>query len=307
LKDLKLIDLNAIYSFQIKVTQEILKSHLLTFIRTHIQNKDILLSDMSYFSYYFHPPSLSYEIIVYEKPSIEYIQGLYLCKSYLKSNLNTLQSVVFILDKYFCFYYKNTLITLKKIKKANNEDIKSYIEQAYKVSIEKFVDISYTSLLEYQQEYKRDFLKSDEKEIFPVITQRSFRYFQYFTLIATCLFVVLFYDIISTHNETQELKLKRQNKYQVTKNNSAEKLYQQFQHQMPIEKMLLFFKDMEKHSISIELITYEQNSFFAKVSHTDKRILRKLLGLKLTYLEIYNISYEKQNNIYTMRVRFDNS
>jgi hypothetical protein len=304
MRQLQLIDSNLTHSFQIKVTQKILHSQELTFLRTHIQNQDFLLSELSYFCFYFHPPSLSYDIVLYEKVDQNSIPMVFLCKSYIEKKLPNSQSVVFLFEKHFCFYYQQNLVTLKKINNASSEDIQSYIEQAYKVKVDSFVPLGYGELEKYQKEYQKKFLAQDQKTTFQVIKQKSFLYFQYFTVVATIVLLFLLYNIYDNSKQKQQNSQNIQTLSQSKFKNPIQEQYQYFQDKKPIKKMLTFLSDMEKNKIKIKQLKYEKGDFTAIVFDQKKQNLLQLLQSNVSYVDMENISYTKQNNLYTMELQF---
>lgn len=294
------IDSSKLKSFSISVTEEISPRYLLTFLRTHIENQNFLLNDNSYFYYYFHKPTLQYEVIVFDKINKKSFPKILALSQYPKSKVYT----VFLLEDAFCLFIKNDLALFKKIDKVIQEDIKEYLLQRYDIEVEEFISVSKDEIDTLIQKFQKKFYQTIQKRISPFKEQKSFIYFQYFFLVTTLIFFFLLYFIYNEKNKYQIYSNNIKNTKQLELQKKLITEYKQFEKQASIKKLSFLFEVLNNLEIKVLKLDYLKGKIWIQVVHPKKEKLLQLLEVKRFTLHTKAIYFEKNLEGHILELEF---
>jgi len=285
---MKILDAKDIFSFSIKVSEEITPKNLLNFIRTSIQNSELPFSKQTFFSFYFNKSMQSYDIIFYNKVIVKTLIEplIYL---YTNDSLST-KIQVYYTKNYFTVIEKGNIIFYKKFNVTVKEDIEIYIKQKYK--IENF-ELFYRSNHEIQHLKKsildKNILSVNYKE-YPLFQQNSFYYFIFFVALSFLLFVSFIYFQSST---TSSIPQKSISKVHLVKIKP---------HIKPISKTLELFKYIHINKIYIKEIVYVKKKIYTTIMSTNKQNILNFINVYKKNMIIKSLKYNKEKNIYTLEV-----
>jgi hypothetical protein len=296
-KTLEIIDFSKIQSFSVKVTEEIGDKYLLDFLRTSLENQQLELTNNSKFYYTFIPLSLLYEIIFFEDLSNESIPEPFIFIE--RSNPYTKE--LFITQNYFCLFDSQQLILYKDIHNILQEDIQTYIEQLYKIKIDKVTLID----KEKYDETKSQFLNNSKKysfNFYSVKKGNSFNIFLSFIFLVTLCFGFFVYISLNSN-------------YQITTvyDNTAvyEKGYKELLtiykeiEKKPIKKAVSLFDYLSSSNILIEKLSYKNSKLYVVLLNSSRTMLLQSITNYTKNIEIESIQFDKNLNQYRMDIIVD--
>jgi hypothetical protein len=298
MQTLDFIDSSRIKSFSISVTEKIDSRYLLTFLRTHIENQNFLLGGTSYFYYYFHPKALQYEVILFDRLTLLSLPKIFILKAYPKMQKITL----FLLKDSFCLFIDTEPALFKKVDKIIEEDIISYIEQVYDIKVDKVVDIIDEEVDTLIPQFQKERHNKIEKKIFPLQEEKCFRYFQYFLLTASFVFVFLFYALYQEKQESNKYLNSEQTTQALEVQKRLINRYKQFQKQSFIKRLTPLFQTLNSLDIKVFKFEYNDGKFWMQLLHSKKELLFQLLEQKEWKFKTKAIYFEKSLQSHILEV-----
>lgn len=296
MSDISIIESSQIKSFSISVSEKIKDDHILSFIRTNIDAKDIILDNNTYFYYTFIPQSLTYEVLVFEKSSDDFLLEPFLYIDYseeLKGSTN-----LFIDGDCFIIVQNNQLLVYKYIKGASQDDIIEFISQIYKFNIDNIVNVNTQqkqSLIEKQNQ-------TIEYDIHPFFVDNSYKFFKIFFVFITIAFSALLFDAFLNNKalgglkaEVKALEKRYDNLMTIYKKNNKK----------PIDRLQNFFEYIKKHKIQIDRVKYNNEKIEMTLIDEDKKLLIDIVTKYKSKVLIKNIKFYQSEKRFKMEVHLD--
>lgn len=296
-KTLKIIDISEIQSFSIKVTEEISDKYLLEFVRTSIVNQQLYITKYSRFYYRFISSSLSYEVILFNDKTSKNIPEPFI----FKSLCDTTTKELFITPYYFCLFDSKQLILYKIIANILKEDIQTYIEQLYKIKIDKVtvVDEEKTNLI------KQDFLAKHTQNKFDFYSVKRDSSFFIFSIFFALMLSIFIFFIYNFQNKNQ-LTLKQNDNIVSYEKGYTQllRLYKKSQNES-ITKVVKLSNYMSGYNISINKLTYKNSKLYLLLENSSRKKLLQSIANYLGDITIQSIQFDKNTNKYTMDIITD--
>lgn len=279
-------------TFSITVTEEIKPDKVLTFIRTQITLKNILTTPKSYFYFKFLPQILKYEVVVFQNR-----EDACSCNAFTFSKLvlDKNNITLFITPAFFVLYQKKELLLIKKISDTTLEDIKSYIEQTYKLIPDKII---FQDATQKEKSLKNSCEKNIEKKLYKVIPDNSFKYFMIYSLLGVLFFLFSLYYNSDLHIvSTKDSKINNSNLL-----SKEFILYKKHIRQNSSQTLLEFLEFIKKQKTELKTIEYLNNSFTIKVISDEKKKLLDILEYSKKRLNLKSIKQDITLKHYCMEV-----
>jgi len=295
-KTLNIIDIPNIQSFSIKVTEQINKKYLLDFLRTSLENKIDSDIDIHFYAH-FIPSSLTYEILSFRGNLQHSIPEPFI---YLVECQNSTKEL-FITQSYFCVFESKKLLFYRDIQNILNEDIQTYIEQLYKIKIDK-VTIIESSDYERIKNKSQSQLNGYNFDFYPLKKDNTFRIFSLFIVSVIFLFLFAVYNLVNknetiiTKSETKPLYEKGYKKLLLLYNKSKNK---------PIEKIINFFEHVVKSNITIEQLQYKNDKLYCVLENKERKKLLQVISNYTKEVEIHSLEFDTSTNRYKMDAIID--
>lgn len=277
---MKTLNTNDISTLSIKVTEEIAKRNIHTFLKTAISNSDLFFSKNTYYYYYYNSNTFIYEIIFYEKSSETTTLEPFLIAQKLNQNDDVIK--IFLVVDYFIVSKNNKLLIFKKVNTIDVEEISLYVNQMYK--IEEF------EIIEITQEYIDSLL--DEKktllndEFYPLYPKKSFYVFSAFVTISSLIFILMLYLVYYKEEHVKIAKKVHTKVHRVSSNNS-------------IDKIIELFEYIKLNDITIDNVFSSNKKIKTILYHPQKS---QLLTFANTYKKNFNIKLLKYDDIKRMYI-----
>jgi len=297
IKTFEILDSSKIQSFSIKVTEQIHNKYLLDFLRTSIISQKITLTKKTKFYFQFIASAFSYEIIVFEANS----QDTFLEPFVFSSLCDTKGIELFITKEYFSLFKGKKLLLYKKIENILQEDIQTYIEQLYKMKIDKVTILDTVK----SQLAKDTFLNSSLKDTFTfysVHKDHSFSIFLVFISFVSMIFILLLYSLYN-HNYNTNAITKTTTKY----DKGYKKLYGLYNeiNKRAINKTLKFISYCKNSDILIDKINYKHSKLFIELKDKSQKKILKVVKNYEKNIEISSILYDNSLKIYKVAIVLD--
>jgi len=281
-------------TLSICVTEEIKPSKVLTFIRTQIKLRQLLITQKSYFYFVFLPQVLKYEIIVFSNLEDAYSTNFF---SFFKFCQNDDTFTLFITSCFFTIYQDKKLLLVKKISNTSLEDIESYIEQTYKIKHLKIVHIE-----DKQQKLKFE----DEKELKKSIKKKLYRYvpdnsLKYFLIYVTSVVLFFLFYLYETY-QLKSLKTKEPLIKNYTLLTKEEIIYKKHTNKNFPHTLIKFLDFIEKKKIELKSIEYLNNTLQLKLSSKSKKNLLEVLEYSQSNLKLKSIKHDSNLQKYNMEI-----
>ena len=293
-KTFEILDISEIQSFSVKVTEQIEDKHLLEFLRTSIFHHQININKHSRFYYKFISFSLSYEIIVFNSIDSKNIPEPFIYKSLC--DVSTIE--LFITQHYFCLFDSTELILYKTIENILKEDIQTYIEQLYKIKIDK---VTIIDTKEYNN-IKDNFITHCGKykfDFYPMKKDNSFIYFLLSFFLIITIFLFSLFDI-QNKNYTNTKQIKNTLSYEKGYKELL-KLYNKGE-KKPIKKVVEIFNYLSSYNISIKKLSYKNSKLYLKLENNSRKKLLQNISDNSNEIEIQSIYYDKIIKKYIMDI-----
>ena len=296
-KTFEIIEPSKIQSFSIKVTEKIQDKYLLEFLRTSLENQFLELSKQAKFYYSFIPSSLTYEIICFDFINKQSIPEPFI---FLAESQSTIKEL-FITQSYFCLFDKRQLILYKNIENILREDIQTYIEQLYKIKIDKVTVIDEKKLASI----KNKFIYNKKKytwNFYSIKQNNSFQIFLIYTLTMLLIFTILLYTVISSNQES------------ISQNETLsfyEKGYKNLLlihkeiDKRPIASAVELMNYLTTYNIVIEKISYKNSKLYMVLKDNDRKKLLDVIATYIKNLEVHSIEFDDVLNKYKMEIIFN--
>jgi len=285
---MKILDAQDIFSFSVKVGEQITQKNLLNFIRTSIKNSEYSTSKQTFFSFYFNKNMKIYDILLYDKVSSKTLIEplLYL---YKYDHVST-KTQVYYTKTYFTIVSDETIILFKKFNATLKEDIEIYIKQIYKIKDFEIFYLSDKEIIRLKESViDKNILDREFKE-YPLYQENSFFYFITFLSLSPLIFLGILY-------------LQSPNKTSITQKILAKKPTVQIKsHIKPINKMVELFEYIHSNKIQIKRIVYSQKKIKTLLMSTNKQNILDFINIYKRDLTIKSLKYDKAKNIYTLEV-----
>jgi hypothetical protein len=295
-KTFDIIDSSKIKSFSVEVTEQIDDKYLLEFLRTSIENKKNSTSEGKFY-YHFIPTSLSYEIINFKENAKDSIPEPFVFIQECEIDTREL----FITQSYFCVFDSKELILYKDIKNILQEDIQTYIEQLYKIKIDRvtIVDEKKYELI------KNRFLSQAQKytiNFYSVKKENSFKIFLSFILFATIVFISFLYVSINTNLHTI---VKNQNTTSYEKGYKKLLLIYKQSSKKPVSGSIEFFDYIVKYNIFIEKLNYKNSKLYIVLEDKNRKKLLNVISHYTNSIQVHSIEFDKRLGKYKMDIIID--
>jgi len=301
--NVNIINSNIIETLSTKVTEEISSKYLNEFIRTTILDSDIKTNQNSFFYVTFIEPSLTYEILVFDKISKkDFLLEPFILKSYYHQKEKKDSIDLFILKDRFALYKDQQFLLLRNVKDANSDDIKIYITQTYNINIDNTILIDKNQFESLQDSYLKNSNKKYQYR--SIVEDKSYKIFLIFFLIVTIISLYLVYEKYSLiNNKIDNTKQKPTSKLE---NNylKFEKIYTKH-NTKAIDKTVELFKYLKLNKITIKKFEYNDNKITASLIQYEKKRLLDFLTIYQENIEIKSILFQEDTNDYMMEVIID--
>jgi len=297
IKTFEILDSSEIQSFSVKVTEQIRERYLLDFLRTAIINEQLDINKQSYFYYSFISSALSYEILVFNAPNKNTLPEPFIFQEEAISN--TLE--LFITRNYFCLFKDKNLLLYKNIDNILQEDIQKYIEQLYKIKVDKVTIIDknrYHSI-------KDNFITNRKKysfDFYTVTKEKSFTLFLIFLFVTVSIFstalLMQYHNAIDTTNK---------NTFTPQYEKGYKKLLKLYKttNIKPIDISISFFKYIKNNTITIENISYKNSKLYTTLIDTHRKKLLKVISNYTRNIAVQSIQFNKNKQNYEMDIIID--
>jgi len=281
-------------TLSISVAEEINSRKVLTFIRTQMKLKNLLITDKSYFYFRFLPEVLKYEVVLFQSLKDAQEIGIFsfttLCEAQNRFTL-------FITPNFFTLYEYDTPLVIKNISNTSTEDIESYIEQTYKVKISKTVLIDSSRLIELSNECSNLKNKRFLKRLHKVSSNNSFRnFFLYFIAISIVFLGFIFKSYYLQTFQTQPIAKQSQ---VISKEAIVYKRHTKRNIAKTVSQFLEFLK---KENIEFKSVGYLGNSLNIKLLSSNKKQLLDILDDSQNRLTLKYIKLDSSVKQYIMEI-----
>lgn len=293
----EILDSLEIQSFSVKVTEKINDKYLLDFLRTAIINEQLEINKKSYFYYSFILSVLSYEILVFNAPNKNSIPEPFILQE--KATAHTLE--LFITKNYFCLFNDKNLLLYKDIDNIFQEDIRKYIEQLYKIKVNKVTIIDENKY----HSIKDNFITNSKKysfDFYTVTKEKSFTLFLVFLFVTMTIFSTV---LLIHYNNTISTQYK--NIYIPQYEKGYKKLLRLYKstNKNPINISISFFKYIKNNSITIENIRYKNSKLYTTLIDTHRKKLLQVVSNYTRNIEVQSIQFNKNKQNYEMDIIID--
>ena len=285
-KTLEIIDYSKIQSFSIKVTEAIQDKYLLDFLRTSLENQTVDLSKNGKFYYTFIPTSLTYEILYCEDCNNQSILEPFV----FLSKCGTATKELFITKNYFCLFDSQQLVLYKDIKNILQEDIQTYIEQLYKIKIDK---VTLVDTDEYES-IKNKFVSNNQKfswKLYSVKKENSYQIFLIYTAITFFIFISCIYLLF---NSTNPIVLKEDTTAMYEKGYKKLLLVYKAIDKRPIQTSIELMKYLDDKKIVIEKLSYKNSKLYFILLESNRKKLLDVIGNYKQKMEIQSMLYDEK-------------
>ncbi len=285
-----LISSKELSSLSIKVTEKIEDKNIFNFLRTNIKNSEFSISSKTKFYYSFIPSSLSYEILIFNCETVPSIPEPFIFEA--ESTIDNID--LFITEQYFCLFDSKKLLFYKKIENILQEDIQIYIEQLYKIKIDKTIQISEEKLKSLQDNYLKK-LKKVKLKFYPVQKDNSYYFFGLFLVISIVILIGALYTQIqkkttSTSTTTQIVQNKYDNLLRIYETNNKK----------PVDTIIDLFEEIKLQKIVVEKVSYKNDKLEMVLVHKNRQQLLDMVTMYKKKIQIISIVLNK--NSYKMDI-----
>jgi len=276
-----------ISTLSINVSEVIEEKNLHQFLRSSIENSNIIASSSTYYNFYYNADISTYEIIVFQKESNKIkIEPFLLLQKYYKSD----DIVKVILTAgYFLVIKNDKILILKKMENSDKEEISLYLKQIYK--IDKFEIIETTT--ESLKSLKKEETFSLVFPSYPLYPKKSFYYFLLFCIFSMGLLFILIYFDYEPKNDFS--KTKTQSTI-VTNTVTGKKT---------VKKVLNLFSYIQSQNIIIDKILYSNKKIKTVLYHNNKLQLLQFVNIYKSKLELKSLKYNETNKLYAMEISLE--
>ncbi len=284
---MKILNAKEINTLSIKVTEEINKKNLHSFLKTSIINSGLDISKNSYYYFYYNKYASTYEILFYEKVSESIVLEPFLVLEKYPKNCASVR--VYITNDYFVIVQNNKLLIFKKVTTSDIDEISSYIKQIYKIEKFEMIQLSSKELSLLKQEG----VSVSQEYFYPLYHKNSFRFFMIFSIFG---FILLLGFLYIENNKIKNIK-------------STPIFSPQVKTQKRIsvgDKIDVLFKNLKSYNIVIEKIEYENGKFQTIVYHKNKTDLLNFANLYINKIQIKTLKYDDSKKLYAMEVIIEN-
>lgn len=293
---LNIVDITNIQSFSIKVTEKIQKKYLLDFLRTSLENKVDIDTDLNFYAS-FISSSLTYEILSFKGN----LQHSFPEPFIFITECHNAQKELFITENYFCIFDSKKLLFYRDIENILHEDIQTYIEQLYKIKIDK---VSVIQKSEYER-IKNNFQSQYNRytfDFYPLKKDNSFKIFSAFIVLVIVLFIFALYTAVNKKtiavpkSETKPFYEKGYKKLLLLYNKSKNK---------PIEKIIDFCEYIINCNINMEQLQYKNGKLYFVLYNKKRKKLLHVISNYTEEIKIHSLKFDKSTNRYTMEAELD--
>ena len=299
---IKVIDYSFITTFHITVSEEISSKYINQFIRTTVSNSDIDTDENSYLYYNFLPYSSSYEILIFNKNfKGKFILEPFMLLSYYPIDKQINSTDLFITENYFVLFKDKEFILLKNITNIEKDDIQSYIEQSYNLTIDNTIALSKDDIKKLKNLYLKNnydinynFLKLQK--------ENSFKYFIYFILLSSTIFGYLLFN--KTYTKKQIILPTKKENLEEKNYKNLLNIYKKHDQNL-INKTIDLFKYLKLNKITITSLKYSNKKLNLNINHKDKN---KLLAFTTIYnkkIDIKSLNFLKETKNYKMEISIE--
>ncbi len=296
-KTWEIIDCSNIQSFSIKVTEEISDKYLLDFLRTSLENQQLEFSTNSKFYYNFIPSSLSYEIIYFEDTLKLSVPEPFI----FIEECDTTTKELFVTNHYFCLFDSKQLLLYKDIKNILQEDIQTYIEQLYKIKIDKVTVVDE----EKYELIKNKFLLQNKKHSFTFYSMKKENSFQIFLIFVSVMIVLFTFFLYISLNPNQQTTAKDENIPSYEKGYKKHLLIYKEIDKKPVNSSIELFEYLVSHNIFIEKLSYKNSKLNIVVENSSRKKLLAVMKNYIKNIEIQSIQFDEKLNKYKMDISID--
>jgi len=291
---MRILDVEEISTFSIKVTEEIHSSNILTFLRTSLLQSDHTITKNTTFYYSYNQNRLTYEMIIFPTNLEKNYPEPFLYIDEMIKKYGDKTSYVCLTPKYFIFIENNHLELFKVIKNASIEDVRIYIAQLYdkeNIEIIYFTNEQVQGLI---NENKKNVDDLKKYKIYPLHKENGYNYFlSFFTISAIILSFIIYFEYHYTlKNDVETQTITKTVKSKIT-------------HFQPLYKVGPLFVKMNKSDIITNKIYFKNNKIELTLFHPDKDNLVKFINSLPYEVIMKSLIFDAQKNIYGMEVRIE--
>jgi hypothetical protein len=285
---MKILDTKELLTFSIKVTEEIQSKNLLPFLRTSLLHSGLKLHKNSYFYYSFHIKTLTYELIIFVKPSQDtFLEPFLFSENYGEEKENC----VYVTSLYFVFFQNQKLILFKNISENSLEDIEIYISQLYNLNDVKIKLVEQEELETLKNTKSKSSIEKPTYKTYAVNKDNSFNIFLSFLLMSFLSFLFIVYFSYE-NNSSRIINKKIVNQNKITKN----------VHKKPFDKIIPLLKEMNGYNLLTKKIQFKHTKLEVILYHQNKEELLKFLNTTKYKIFMKSLNYNIAQNSYSMDV-----
>lgn len=271
-------------TLSIKVTELIEYKNLQKFLKTSIENSSLAVSKNTYYYFYYHIDTFTYEIIVFEKDSTDtIIEPFLLLENYYKNDDIT---KVIVTNSYFLVILNEKILVLKNMKTLDKDEICLYIEQMYKIKSFELIETT-QELIDSLGTMKNNSIIPD---IYPVYPQKSFYYFVLFTFVS----IVLLFGLISFEYMQESFEVNTQTSPRITKTSTKDN--------KSINKALELFTYLHSSNIFIDKIAYRNRRVKTILYHPKKSKLLEFINKYKSSINLKSLKYNETKKLYALEI-----
>lgn len=292
MKEFQQVRTQDIQQLQIRVTEEIERGYVFSFLLHHFEKEKVYLHNQMVVYFYFHPPSLHYEVTLFSRKNNTQYPEFFTLKAH-HQNLKNL-NVVFVSNSYFYLFIQNQFITFKELQNNTIDEIKTYIEQVYEIVLHDLIPIQEDTFQKSSLEYEQNIYPQETQKFVQLRKKRSYPIFLFFCGVVTITFLIIFQNIHQNQNNTHpfEKEIVEPKSFH-QKNNKFEKL------------VIPFLEDIANRGIYLQKIQYQHQKIKVILFHPQKEHLLKILSNKQYRSKVEKISFDSQNKQYIMEMSIE--
>lgn len=267
-----------IQTVTISVTEEIKKQFINEFLTTILETHNILCDENTYIWYKFINQINVYEIYVIDNESSHFIMESQILSTFYTKNKDYNKIDLFILKDFFVLYSDGQLYSFKSFKESNDEDIKNYVIQTYKIGLDNIYKIDNVEFQKLKVLYESELANKNSLNFVRLKKNNTFLIFKIFTSISIIVFLFIIYNTFDNKFYNLDSKLLDiQKKYTKLKHQSIDSL----SHKQITPKLIELFKYIKLENITTTQIIYSKHKVQLGLRHKNKSKL-------LNFLTIYN-------------------